>query len=347
MKKLFFFLIFVLFNSAFVLAQPFCPTSDCATHVDTVKVSEIEMCATGSSGNSTICGDIDNNSDCSESGGAGLNCRKFVYVNDLANADGIRLDVGKGCNCQGQLDSFYTEIDGVCENKLIDGTEPYFDLPFGTNDTLIIYLCDNSSGSVSSCNICAIPLGALPVELTSWKGKAAFRANILEWTTASESDLAAFIMERSGNGRAGWQEVGRANAAGFSNEQVSYKLMDESPLFMGYYRLRTLHFDGTYEFSDLIAIERDREVLDDVTIFPNPITGNTAQASFSSTADQSAKIVLSNLAGNEIWAMVKDFHTGLNAFNLDLADLPEGVYFLRIEMPDGVIGKKIVLLSKD
>ncbi len=187
---------------------------------------------------------------------------------------------------------------------------------------------------------------SLPVELISWTGAAMPHTNKLKWTTASEENTAAFIIERSGNGRTGWQEVGRVNAIGFSSAHQEYAFVDESPFFVGYYRLRIVDFDGTYEFSGLIVVERDRKILQDVLIAPNPVEDAWTRVSFTSDTDRKALILLSDVKGNTLLSRSQAIHKGINAFDLDLADLPEGVYFLRIEMPDGVIGKKIVLMSK-
>ncbi len=191
---------------------------------------------------------------------------------------------------------------------------------------------------------CDLPL---PVELASFRGEALSRANKLSWTTASEENTMAFVVERSGNGRTGWRELGRVDAVGFSAESQHYTFMDESPLFAAYYRLRNVDFDGYYDYSDIIFIERDRKLIDDVLIFPNPVQDDWVQVSFrTGTARNSALILLTDLNGHILMSNDQKIQEGLNTFDLNLADLPEGVYFLRIERPEGAISKKIVKVAK-
>ncbi len=187
----------------------------------------------------------------------------------------------------------------------------------------------------------------LPVQLASWTGEAMGRTNKLEWATASELNTMAFVIERSGNGRTNWQELGRVEAIGFSTESQHYSFADEAPMVTAYYRLRSVDFDGYYEFSDLIIVERDRKLLEDVLIFPNPVQDDWAQVSFKSDTDRKAMILLSDVAGNILLSINKDVHKGINTLDLDFGALPEGVYFLRMELAEGVLGKKIVRTSKD
>ena len=214
----------------------------------------------------------------------------------------------------------------LCEDIIDIIAEAWTSFPCGTGQT------------------CAVPL---PAELTSWGGKALERANELNWSTASENNTMAFVIERSGNGRTNWQEVGRVNAAGFTNAEQSYTFMDDAPLFVSYYRLRTVDFDGYYEYSDLIIVERDRKLLADVLVAPNPVQEDWTRVSFISTVERDARILLSDLTGTTHFERKLAMHKGLNVFDLDFEGFAKGIYFMRIEMADGVVGKKIVVTSKE
>ncbi|HRH69332.1 MAG TPA: integrin alpha [Flavobacteriales bacterium] len=111
-------------------------------------------------------------------------------------------------------------------------------------------------------------IGVLPVELVSFEGKAEVEGNLLTWSTASESNSAYFLVERSQDGRA-FLPVGSVEAAGVSMRTVAYELLDaDAPSGLSYYRLRMVDRDGSEEFSDVITVLRDTR---SVFVYPIPV----------------------------------------------------------------------------
>ncbi|MBX2845255.1 MAG: T9SS type A sorting domain-containing protein [Saprospiraceae bacterium] len=157
---------------------------------------------------------------------------------------------------------------------------------------------------------------SLPVELTAFDGVATDAGNALSWSTASEENTEAFIVERSTTGLGQWQEIGRVAAVGFSAVAQSYEFVDVAPSLSAYYRLQIVDFDGYTEYSDIIFIEQ--ETLAELRVWPNP-----------------ARDVLS-VAGSVSEVEVLDVRgrvliTSNDAQNIDVSSLPRGLYFLRID----------------
>ena len=214
------------------------------------------------------------------------------------------------------------------------------------NGVSAAYKCWTLNADVCASSPVDCGLQPLPVELTAWKGDIMPDANKLEWVTSSEENTMAFVIERSGNGRTDWKEVGRVNAVGFAEDIHEYSFNDYTPMFVSYYRLRTIDFDGYYEYSDLIVLERDRKLINDILIAPNPVKDNWTRLTFASSKKRDARILLSDISGTIHMELKHGVHKGLNAVDLELQGLASGIYFLRIEMAEGVIGKKIILTSK-
>src|SRR3989339_1045333 len=89
------------------------------------------------------------------------------------------------------------------------------------------------------------------VELLSFRAIAMIDHGRLEWGTGTETDLDAFIIERSSNGT-DFISVARVNATGSYSE---YQFTDSSPLDLDmdrpfYYRLKMMNRDRSYRYSE-------------------------------------------------------------------------------------------------
>ncbi|MFM2135510.1 MAG: hypothetical protein RL021_910, partial [Bacteroidota bacterium] len=77
-----------------------------------------------------------------------------------------------------------------------------------------------------------------------------------------------FTVERSMDGT-DYKAVGTVDGAGTSNELKSYRFADHQPnAGRSYYRLRQTDMDGTYSFSDPVAVESNEPGR--LQLFPNP-----------------------------------------------------------------------------
>ena len=77
-------------------------------------------------------------------------------------------------------------------------------------------------------------------------------------------------------------------------------------------------------------------------IYPNSSRG-LFNISFESLSSQDFEISLSNIIGKEIFLdRFKNF-SGKYIQKIDLSTNAKGIYFLEIEMDDGIINKKLIL----
>lgn len=97
-------------------------------------------------------------------------------------------------------------------------------------------------------------------------------APCLEWSTASESNNAWFIVERAPDGQS-WNEIARVPGAGNGRQLSQYTYADETwPGGLQYFRLSQMDANGTAETFDVLPLECDGNSTD-ILIFPNPNTG--------------------------------------------------------------------------
>ncbi|MBK8518810.1 MAG: T9SS type A sorting domain-containing protein [Saprospiraceae bacterium] len=115
-----------------------------------------------------------------------------------------------------------------------------------------------------------------PITLSTFLAtKYTDKSSKLEWSTLSEFNSEYFGIERSNDG-ASWETIGKVAAAGNSNKELHYTLIDDRLPFMRsneqlfYYRLRLTDLDGTFKYSDIKGVNFNRLYTSKVNIFPNP-----------------------------------------------------------------------------
>ncbi len=163
------------------------------------------------------------------------------------------------------------------------------------------------------------PGSGLPIDLVDFTGKFSDGNVLLNWITATEVNNAFFTIERSGSGYE-WIEILHVVGAGNSSTLNSYSSVDTKPLKgISYYRLRQTDFDGHITYSEPIKITNNATK---IQIYPNPVS---EKLYIKLPVDQQFLLLLFDGVGESI---LKQTSNGLT--NLDLTNIPEGVYFLKI-----------------
>ncbi|MEO8588031.1 MAG: hypothetical protein ABI432_01580 [Flavobacteriales bacterium] len=180
--------------------------------------------------------------------------------------------------------------------------------------------------------------GSLPVELLFFKANSAIDQVLLEWATASESNSAAFHVERSTDMTA-WEVIGSLAAAGHSMQRLDYALKDPTPLGgTSYYRLRSVDIDGSMAVSTAVSVVRSRN--ENFALHPNPaddlmiLTGPVTTDSHVDAIDAMGRIA----------PLIIHLNNGMAT--IDVSTLATGVWRLRIELPDGQFAHKPFVVDR-
>ncbi|EJF11150.1 SGNH/GDSL hydrolase family protein [Pontibacter sp. BAB1700] len=108
----------------------------------------------------------------------------------------------------------------------------------------------------------------LPVELHSFKGKPTQSGVQLDWETASEQDNAYFEVQRSQTATE-FAVIGRVEGSGTTSLPQSYTFQDtEAGNGVNYYRLRQVDFDGTDNFSPVLAVSLMQATTEEMRVYP-------------------------------------------------------------------------------
>ncbi|CAN5799231.1 hypothetical protein BH11BAC3_BH11BAC3_12120 [soil metagenome] len=170
----------------------------------------------------------------------------------------------------------------------------------------------------------------LDVKLLSFNGKNEGVENVLNWTTASETNNDHFEIERSPNGIS-FNSIGAIKGVGNSSTQQHYSFADQQPKTgNNYYRLKQVDVDGKFSYSKTITINNN-ENKPFVTIYPNPTSGNSA-IDLGRNYDH-VTVIVSDIHGKKI---SESAHTQSQLIPIKI-DAPAGVYFIKVMSNNAMI----------
>ncbi len=192
--------------------------------------------------------------------------------------------------------------------------------------------------TLGTTNIGATPL---PVDLIGFNATATGPATaLLEWSTASERDNDLFTVERSTE-EGIWGAVAVVDAIGNSTTLTRYTAEDlTAPGGLCYYRLRQTDMDGTYTFSQTVAVQFLTSG-NDVLVYPNPARG-AFTIRFERALDSPVAVKLIDASGRV--AAVQYMGTDRTAV-FDPDPLAPGLYSLHIGGAAGGSVRTVQLLD--
>lgn len=90
------------------------------------------------------------------------------------------------------------------------------------------------------------------------------------------------------------------------------------------------------------GIEEMEAMENSIEIFPNPAQ-DAFTLRFDSKTSTMSEIALVDITGKTVQIISNGFSQGINVFPINVVDLTEGVYFVKISGKDGVITKKVII----
>lgn len=163
----------------------------------------------------------------------------------------------------------------------------------------------------------------LPVELIDFHAQPGPWSVELDWTTATEHNTSRFDVQRSAD-RLHWATIGSVPASGNSASAISYRLSDPHP-YEGdtYYRLAMIDQDASERLTPWVMAHWEAPMLH---CWPNPTSG-------SFLIDLGERIDRANVQLMDHLGRAVSVHTcrsGDDELLIDMGDLPEGTYWIRV-----------------
>ena len=179
----------------------------------------------------------------------------------------------------------------------------------------------------------------LPIELLDFTASINDKQVNINWNTATEINNNYFTVERSQDA-IHFEFVAKVPATGNSNTLQKYATQDEKPYpGLSYYRLKQVDFDGTFNYSKIVAIDFLNEEYG-IKIYPNPTSDIITIDFLEQVLPPSTRVSLTNVYGQQLEL---NQIISKNQINMDLSPLPSGIYFVGITLGEKTIERKIVL----
>ncbi|HYV92426.1 MAG TPA: T9SS type A sorting domain-containing protein, partial [Chitinophagales bacterium] len=173
----------------------------------------------------------------------------------------------------------------------------------------------------------------LPVELIVFTGEVLDSKVKLTWQTASEFNNDFFTIEKSADGKT-FLEMNQIDGAGTTTSPHDYFYWDENPYSgISYYRLKLTDFDGSFTYSNVVAVEVQSSNSFATTFYNS--NENVIEIIFSGNEITVATIHLVSLAGK----ILKEEKFSSLERKISVKNLPAGIYLLEISSE----GKKMVM----
>ncbi len=179
----------------------------------------------------------------------------------------------------------------------------------------------------------SIPPVALPVSLTSFSGKTANNAVVLNWQTASELNNSYFELLRSENGQ-DFKVVGNVKGNSTSQKLNNYTYSDNRPANgVNYYQLKQVDYNGEATvLGNTLAINYSINLAD----FKVVSSGNNLSVSVYVNKAGATDFSITNVQGIRVAQQTRNLTKGLNSFTIEANKLTPGVYVAGMRNEDGV-----------
>ncbi|HKC69574.1 MAG TPA: T9SS type A sorting domain-containing protein [Bacteroidia bacterium] len=200
--------------------------------------------------------------------------------------------------------------------------------------------------AISTCSftLATAPSCVLPVDLYEFTAQTKTNGVQLKWTTVSETNNDYFTVEKSVDGIS-FKELTKAKGAGNSEVTLYYSTYDKTPLNgVAYYRLKQTDFNGNYRYFKTIEVTYNSQTEEQINLYPNPVTELT-KVSFNANDINTSTINVANYLGNVVYSKAVETQKGLNKIELQLMDIPSGIYFLKIS-GNQILNNNIVKLIR-
>jgi len=166
--------------------------------------------------------------------------------------------------------------------------------------------------------------------LLTFSGQRTGSANNLKWTVTQETDVHAYDVERSYDGRS-WERIGSVASLGNTASQRTYIFSDNS--FTGLkqqYRLRIIDRNAAQKLSNIVFMNGVKPItLVLGGVFPNPAS-DRVNVLVDVPAKDNLMLVVTDATGRVVKVQKAFVEEGSNTLQVNVSVLAKGSYFIRI-----------------
>ncbi len=240
----------------------------------------------------------------------------------------------------GNLGAKYWASQWLPSNNVI-GSAPAVSIPIGSLTATGISFASNTYTPL----ILSTTTAPLPVELIRFSASCNGDAHeLLNWSTASETNNNYFEVERSDDGNA-FQDIGRIEGNGTSSQMNDYSFVDPTPVAgTVYYRLRQTDYNGQFSNSAIISAESCAGSSDNFTSY---YSGNAVEVVMNLSSANNYKITIIDSRGRVISSKDVSASEGSNKFEFNDGIASSGIYLITVIGENGKSFSSRVMINKE
>jgi hypothetical protein len=170
---------------------------------------------------------------------------------------------------------------------------------------------------------------ALPVVVTDVKASPKDRAVQVEWTSHTETNIDRYEIERSEDAQH-FVKQGVVSAKANNSGIRLYDWFDQWPLTgTNFYRIKVIEKSGEVKYTEIAQVDIKKSSAS-VTVFPNPVTGNTLSINLKNMEKGRYSIMLYNNVGQSVFSTIINHDAGNAAHPVTTKGISKGIYQLLI-----------------
>lgn len=264
--------------------------------------------------------------------GSNVKIRLYITNAELTAIVNAHNSVGNPSQVTGINSLGIFKNSNVCSNSFANATTTkYVATPYTrtTSTGASGYALQASIPSFSTFYF-APSISTLALNLLSFTGQINNNVAQLQWITENENGTKDFAIERSIDGNK-FDSIGMVVANG-GDGRFTYYYNDATIQLLTcpnvYYRLKIVNEDMQYKYSNVIKLPLSN-VTSSISVHPNP-TVNTTTVEINAVADDNAKWDLIDNIGAPVLHGSIQLREGNNTFDINMGQLPRGMYYLKV-----------------
>ena len=233
---------------------------------------------------------------------------------------GLQYSAASPCNANSYITDPSTLVvahwnGSTWENKGATGATTLTNMTASTTSTFSPFTIGTTDAGVNP----------LPVSFTDVKAFEKGAGVQIDWTNSTESDMSAYVIERSADG-INFNAIGQTAPRSNQFDKVSYTYIDAAPLAgTNFYRIKAIELSGKNVYSKALRVDIGRSPKG-ISLYPNPVRGSEITIGFSALKGQYSLNVV-NTAGQVVYRQNLNHAGGTVAQTVSLpAALKAGVY---------------------
>lgn len=186
-----------------------------------------------------------------------------------------------------------------------------------------------------------LQIGPLPISWISFSAQTNGNTVLLQWTTSQDGKVAAYTIDRSGDGQT-WDSIGSEEIISESAGNQSVSFTDALPLNgTDYYRIKRISADDFVQYSAVAQVQFSQTR--SYVVAPNPVVSNLNIWMLAGHGG-ALKVQLLSVDGRVIRELDTQTQSGQQNLQVGVDGISSGLYFVNIIDDQGSHPQKVLIL---